>query len=161
MKRLIAGLLFVTGGSSLALPLSAVIAQEGARLTKKTVEWKRKCGTAEDGNKLWYDCQPKLVELSGEWGKFVVMINEELKGIGKPAANEDKLITDRRRLMQFELRYAVHNITCLGVDTAECSDEEARLTDEGKACSNDLAWWAGLRQLDSHGKSIPLKGVDN
>ena len=161
IKTLIAALLFTAGFSCLALPLSAVIAQEGAKLTKKTAEWKQKCGNVETGSKLWYACYPKRVELSGEWGKFVVGINEELDGLGKPGPDEEKRISDRRKLMEFELSYALHNIKCLGVNSAQCSEEESRLSEEGKLWSNDLAWWSSLRQLDEHGKPIPNKDLDH
>lgn len=150
----------ITGLSCVALPLSAVIAQEGSKLTRKTAEWKQKCGNAESGSKLWYACQPKCIELSGEWGKFVYYINQELTGLGKPDPNEEKLISDRRKLMEFELNYALHNLKCLGVDSPQCAEEESKLAEEGKTWSNDLAWWSSLRQLDEHGKPIPIKGFD-
>jgi hypothetical protein len=119
----------------LALPLTVVIFQKNAKLTKEVSDWTAQCGA-----KPSYDeaCMKRRYKISGEMGEFVALINDELdfiRGPISPDAPADfvKEIEGRRKIMELEARNALHIIKCLGVSASEpqCSAEAAAI-DAGK-----------------------------
>jgi hypothetical protein len=132
--------LFLTFSSALvltsflfALPLTALIFQESAKLADKVAAWNRQCG-----GKASYDeaCDKKRYEISGELGKFVAMVNDELaifRNIS-PNATADfvRESTGRRKIMELEARNALHVINCLGVpaNDTQCAGEAAAIEAE-------------------------------
>src|SRR6266542_5228275 len=138
MKRLL--LTFILGliviSSLFALPLTALIFQKSAELAKEVTAWNKQCGS-----KTSYDetCTKKRSHLSGELGKFVALVNDELDGLRdiSPDASDDfvKEANGRRKIMELEVRNALHIIRCLGVPASEpqCSAESAALDEEKAA----------------------------
>ena len=119
--------------SIFALPLTVIIFQQSAELAKKVAAWNKQCG-----EKPSYDekCMKKRYELSGELGKFVALVNDELSGSISADASDDflKEYNGRRKIMEHEVRVALHNIKCLGrpASDPQCSAESAA-TDAEKA----------------------------
>ena len=138
MKRLLLpSILWAVLVSSLvALPLTAVIFQQSAKLAKEVAAWNKQCG-----DKPFYDeaCTEKRQAISGELGQFVALINDELAGLRaiSPDASDDfvKEATGRHKIMEFEVRNALHIIRCLGVPASEpqCSAESAAIDEEKAA----------------------------
>ena len=120
--------------SLFALPLTALIFQQSAELTKKVAAWNKQCG-----DKPSYDetCIKKRYALSGELGKFVALVNDELSGSVSPDASDDfvKEFNGRRKIMEHEVRVALYNIKCLGrpASDPQCSAESAAIDAEKAA----------------------------
>src|SRR5438874_3601639 len=136
MKKLI--LVFILAliviSSLFALPLTALIFQQSAELAKKVAAWNKQCGDKPD-----YDdaCMKKRQSLSGELGKFVALVNDELSTLRGPIsadASDDfiKEFNGRRKIMEHEVRVALHNIKCLGrpASDPQCSAELAAIDAE-------------------------------
>ena len=119
--------------SLFALPLTVLIFQQSAELTKKVAAWNKQCG-----NKPSYDdaCMKKRYALSGELGKFVALVNDELDGLRNisPNASADfvKEVNGRRKIMELEVRNALYIIKCLGVPASDpqCTAESAAIDAE-------------------------------
>ena len=133
MKKLI--LVFILAliviSSLFALPLTALIFQQSAELAKKVAAWNKQCGDKPD-----YDdaCMKKRQSLSGELGKFVALVNDELSTLRGPIsadASDDfiKEFNGRRKIMEHEVRVALYNIKCLGrpASDPQCSAELAAI----------------------------------
>jgi hypothetical protein len=122
--------------SLFALPLTALIFQESAKLADKVAAWNKQCG-----DKPWYDevCLKKRSDLSGELGQFVALVNDELNSLQdiSPNAPPDfvKEATGRRKIMELEVRNALHVIKCLGTPAsdAQCAGEAASIEAEKTA----------------------------
>jgi hypothetical protein len=88
MKRLLLTFILavILFSSLFALPLTALIFQQSAELAKKVAAWNKQCG-----DKPSYDetCMKKRYALSGELGKFVALVNDELSGSVSPDASAD------------------------------------------------------------------------
>jgi hypothetical protein len=122
--------------SLFALPLTVIIFQQSAELTKKVAAWNKQCG-----DKPYYDeqCMKKRRSLSGELGQFVSLVNDELDGLRdiSPEASADfvKEVTGRRKIMELEVRNALYIIKCLGVPASDpqCSAESTAIDAEKTA----------------------------
>lgn len=133
MKKLIYVMALILVPSLFALPLTALIFQESAKLAGKVAAWNKQCG-----DKPSYDegCMKKRYALSGELGKFVALVNDELNGLRdiSPDASEDfmKEVTGRRKIMELEARNALYVIKCLGVPASDpqCVAEAAAINEE-------------------------------
>ena len=136
MKKLI--LLFILAliviSSLFALPLTALIFQQSAELAKKVAAWNNQCG-----DKPSYDdaCMKKRYALSGELGKFVALVNDELSGSVSPDASNDfvKEFNGRHKIMEHEVRVALYDLKCLGrpASDPQCSAESAAIDAEKAA----------------------------
>ena len=123
----------VFASTLLAIPLTALIFQESAKLADKVTAWNNQCG-----DKPWYDevCLKKRSELSGQLGQFVALVNNELNSLRNisPDASPDfvREATGRRKIMELEVRNALHVIRCLGVlaSDSECKAESAAIETE-------------------------------
>jgi hypothetical protein len=119
--------------SVFALPLTALIFQQSAKLADRVAAWNKQCG-----NKPLYDdaCTKKRYALSADLAKFVALINDELDSLRdiSPNASEDfvKETDGRRKIMELEARNALHVIRCLGVAASDlqCSSESAAIDQE-------------------------------
>src|ERR1700757_4059787 len=132
MKKII--LTFISGLTLIsclfALPLTVIIFQQSAKLANKVAVWNKQCG-----QKPSYDdaCMKKRYQISGELGKFVALVNDELDGLRdiSPQASADSLkeFIGRRKIMELEVRNALCIIKCLGVPASEpqCSAESAAI----------------------------------
>jgi hypothetical protein len=127
-------LLFVS--ALFALPLTATIFQESAKLARRVADWNKQCGA-----KTEYDeaCDKKRHALCRDLGEFVALVNDELNFLRGPISPDAPtgLIEegkDRRKIMELEVRVALHNIKCLGAvgAEAECS-AEAKAIEADKA----------------------------
>jgi hypothetical protein len=78
MKKLTFFLALILVPSLFALPLTALIFEQSAKLAAKVAAWNKQCG-----GKPTYDdaCMKKRYALSGELGKFVALVNDELDGL--------------------------------------------------------------------------------
>jgi hypothetical protein len=121
--------------SVFALPLTALIFQESAKLAKKVVAWNEQCG-----DKPYYDenCLKKRRALSGELGQFVSLVNDELITLGDVSPNaSDQFVKEsngRRKIMELEIRNALHIIKCLGMASEpQCTAESAAIDEEKAA----------------------------
>ena len=87
--------------SLFALPLTVLIFQKSAELAKKVAAWNKQCG-----DKPFYDdaCMKKRYQISGELGKFVAMVNDELMLLMIPL----KSLTVGVR--SWNSRFAMHSI---------------------------------------------------
>jgi hypothetical protein len=136
MKKLTFFLALILIPSLFALPLTVLIFQQSAQLAKKVAAWNKQCG-----DKPSYDdaCMKKRYALSGELGKFVALVNDELDGLRdiSPDASDDfvKEVTGRRKIMELEVRNALYLIKCLGVAASEpqCHAESAAIDAEKAA----------------------------
>jgi hypothetical protein len=98
-------------------------------------------GTSTGGEKTSYDeaCDKKHYKISGELGHFVLMVNDELAALRdiSPIASPDfvKEATGRRKVMELEVRNALHIIKCLGMpeSDAQCAGEAAAIEAEKSA----------------------------
>jgi hypothetical protein len=94
--------------SVFALPLTALIFQESAKLAKKVAAWNEQCG-----DKPYYDenCLKKRRALSGNLGQFVSLVNDELITLGDVSPNaSDEFVKEsngRRKIMELEVRNAL------------------------------------------------------
>src|SRR5438067_2036255 len=140
MKKLLPTLILgpILISSLLALPLTALIFQQSAELADKVAAWNKQCG-----DKPSYDenCMKKRYDLSGELGKFVALVNDELSGSVSPDAPDDfvKEYKGRRKIMEHEVRVALHNLRCLGRYSfdPQCSAESAAIDAEKAALQAD------------------------
>ena len=136
MKKLLPTLILgpILISSLLALPLTALIFQQSAELADKVAAWNKQCG-----DKPSYDetCMKKRYALSGELGKFVALVNDELSGSVSADASDDfvKEFNGRRKIMKHEVRVALYNIKCLGrpASDPQCSAESAAVDVEKTA----------------------------
>ena len=136
MKKLTFFLALILIPSLFALPLTVLIFQQSAELAKKVAAWNKQCG-----DKPSYDdaCMKKRYALSGELGKFVALVNDELDGLRdiSPDASDDfvREVNGRRKIMEHEMRVALYDIKCLGVPASEpqCSAESAAIDEENAA----------------------------
>ena len=138
MKKLLLGFILdlILTSSLFALPLTALIFQQSAELAKKVSAWNKQCG-----DKSSYDetCMKKRSRLSGELGQFVSLVNDELESLRdiSPDASDDfvKEVNGRRKIMELQVRNALHIIRCLGVPASEpqCSAESAAIDVEKTA----------------------------
>ena len=90
-----------------------LIFQQSAQLAKKVAAWNKQCGDKPSNDDA---CMKKRYALSGELGKFVALVNDELNGSVSPDASDDfvKEFNGRRKIMEHEVRVALYNIKCLG-----------------------------------------------
>jgi len=124
----------------LAVPLTALIFQESAKLADKVTVWNKQCG-----EKPWHDevCLKKRSELSGQLGQFVALVNDELNSLRNISldASPDfvREATGRRKIMELEVRNALHVIRCLGVPASdsECKAESAAIETEKTALETE------------------------
>ena len=138
MKRpLLPSILALVLISSLfALPLTALIFQESAKLADEVTAWNKQCG---DKPSYKENCYEKRYKLSGELGQFVALVNEELEALRdiSPDAPADfvKEVEGRRKIMELEVRNTLHVIRCLGLPASEpqCSAESAAIDAEKTA----------------------------
>jgi hypothetical protein len=122
--------------SLFALPLTALIFQQSAKLADEVAAWNKQCG-----DKPSYDdaCMKKRYKISGELGQFVALVNDELDGLRdiSPNASGDsvKEFNGRRKIMELEVRNALCVIKCLGVPASDsqCSAESAAIDEEKAA----------------------------
>src|SRR6266853_2011543 len=121
--------------SVFALPLTALIFQESAKLAKEVAAWGEQCG-----DKRYYDesCLKKRRALSGELGQFVSLVNDELTTLRDISPNASaefvKESNGRRKIMELEVRNAIHIIKCLGMASEpQCSAESAAIDEEKAA----------------------------
>jgi hypothetical protein len=130
-------LALILGPALLALPLTATIFQQSAKLADEVAAWNKQCG-----GKPSYDdvCMKKRYAISGELGQFVALVNDELeflRGPVSPDASDDFIqeSNGRRKIMELEVRNAVCIIKCLGVPASEpqCSAELAAIDQEKTA----------------------------
>ena len=119
-----------------ALPLTALIFQQSAKLADEVAAWNKQCG-----EKPSYDdaCMKKRYKISGELGQFVALVNDELESLRdvSPNASDDSIreFNGRRKIMELEVRNALCIIKCLGVPAsdAQCSAESAAIDKEKAA----------------------------
>jgi hypothetical protein len=119
--------------SLVALPLTVVIFQKSAKLSKEVSDWNKQCGS-----KPYYDdvCMKTRHKISGELGEFVALVNDELDGLRDISPNAPdffvKESNGRRKIMELEARNAIHIIKCLGVpeSDSQCSGESAAIDEE-------------------------------
>jgi hypothetical protein len=137
MKKLLTFILaLILIPSLFALPLTVIIFQKSAELAKEVTAWNKQCG-----DKTSYDdaCMKKRYQISGELGKFVALVNDELAGLRNisPDASADsvKEFNGRRKIMELEVRNALCIIKCLGLPASEpqCSAESAAIDKEKAA----------------------------
>ena len=123
----------ILAASLFAFPLTVIIFYRSAELAKKVAAWNKQCG-----DKPFYDeaCTEKRQAISGKLGQFVALINDELAGLRaiSPDASDDfvKEATGRHKIMEFEVRNALHIIKCLGVPSSDtqCSAQAASIAQE-------------------------------
>ncbi|MEY2491036.1 MAG: hypothetical protein QOC70_2978 [Verrucomicrobiota bacterium] len=136
-KRLLTFLLaLILIPSLFALPLTALIFKQSAKLADKVAAWNKQCG-----DKPYYDeaCTKKRYALSAELGKFVAFVNDELSALRdiSPDASADfiKETNGRRKIMELEIRIALYDMRCLGVSASDpqCSAEAAAIDAEKSA----------------------------
>lgn len=136
-KRLLAIILAFASASLLfAIPLTGLIFQESAKLGDKVTTWNKQCGAKPDYDEA---CTKKRHALCRELGEFVALVNDELNFLRGPVSPDApaRLIEeskDRRKIMELEVRVALHNIKCLGTtgSDSECS-AEAKAIEADKA----------------------------
>lgn len=144
MKKLLFTLvLLILVSSIFALFLTAMIFQQSAKLADKVTAWNKQCG-----NKPSYDdaCTKKRHAISGELGQFVALVNDEmefLRGPMSPDAPDDfvKEANGRRKIMELEVRNALHIIKCLGAPASDsqCSSESAAIEQEKASLEAEYA----------------------
>src|SRR4029077_14129729 len=122
--------------SLFALPLTALIFQQSAKLADEVAAWNKQCGDKPSYEEA---CMKKRSKISGELGQFVALVNDDLEGLRdiSPNASDEfvKETSGRRKIMELEVRNALHIIKCLGVPASEpqCSDESAAIDEEKAA----------------------------
>lgn len=170
MKKLLLGfiLALILIPDVFGLPLTALIFQQSAELARKVAAWNKQCA-----DKPYYDeeCTKKRSRLSGELGKFVALVNDELDAIRdiSPDASDDfvKEVNGRRKIMELEVRNALHGIRCLGVPGSDpqCSAESAAIAEEKAALQAEYeqthavfdGTWISLRASVSPASKKPRK----
>jgi hypothetical protein len=136
MKKLTFVLALILVPSLFALPLTVLIFQESAKLADKVAAWNKQCGGKPSYNDA---CMKKRYALSGDLGKFVALVNDELDGLRdiSPDASNDfiKEATGRRKIMELEARNALYIIKCLGVPASDpqCRAEAEAIDEEKTA----------------------------
>jgi hypothetical protein len=122
--------------SLFALPLTALIFQQRAKLADEVTAWNKQCG-----DKPSYDdaCMKKRYKISGELGEFVALVNDELEALRNISPNASEAFVKesngRRKIMELEARNALHIIKCLGVPASDsqCGAESAAIDEEKTA----------------------------
>jgi hypothetical protein len=160
MKRFITILILTLSfvGVLFALPLTALIFQQSAKLADEVAAWNKRCG-----QKTAYDeaCDKKRYQISGDLGKFVAMVNDELRLLQdiSPNASEDfvREATGRRKIMELEVRNALHVIKCLGTQAsdAQCAEEAAAIEAEKVALQAEYKQSHAI--FDHKWISVPVK----
>jgi hypothetical protein len=163
MKKLISIQFAVLGlvSSLAALPLTATIFQQSARLRNKVDIWNKQCGS-----KTEYDeaCDKRRHVLSKELGEFIALVNDELtflRGPMSPDAPADfiKEAEGRRKIMELEARTALYEIKWLGLPAADPQRkaELAALTADRAALEPDYA--ETHQRFDGKWISIPVSSI--
>lgn len=161
MKKLLLIVLTLVAGASLllALPLTATIFQESARLRAKIDLWNKQCGNKPD-----YDepCSKRRHALSKELGDFVALVNDELSFIGGPISPDApadfvKEAEGRRKIMEHEVRVALHDLKCLGVSDTQCHDEAAAI--EAEQVALEAEYKETHARFDGQWISLRVKNV--
>jgi hypothetical protein len=161
MKRVLLTLILLISASSLfALPLTVLIFQQSAKLADKVAAWNKQCG-----NKPSYDdaCTKRRQAISGELGQFVALVNDELDGLRdiSPDASDDfvKEVNGRRKIMELEVRNALHVIKCLGVPASDsqCSSESAAI--EQEKASLETEYEQTHAAFDGKWISLPVSSI--
>ena len=129
--------------SLLALPLTATIFQESARLQAKVATWNKQCGGKAESNE---SCDKRRHAISRELGEFVALVNDELsfiQGPMSPDAPPDfvREIEGRRKIMEVEARIALHNMKWLGLSMSDPKrkSEMAALENDKAALQSEYA----------------------
>jgi hypothetical protein len=162
MKKFLAISLLVLAFVSFlaALPLTVIIFQKSDQLAKKVDAWNRQCG-----DKPSYDetCTKKRQALSGELGRFVALVNDELDGLRdiSPDASADfvREVNGRRKIMEHEIRVALYDIKCLGVPASDpqCKAEAAAIDQERVALQPEYERTHAV--FDGEWISIPVTSI--
>jgi len=141
-----------------AVPLSVLIEQESAKLRSRVEAFDKECG----GGKAFADekCVNKASKLSADLAKHVALVNQELGFLLAPSADADEEfmqgVTARIAMMQFENRWTLHSIKCLGRTDAECTDE-AKAIDTDPLAKQAAALRADADEEASHWHSEEIK----
>ena len=142
MKKLVLGFIsaLILISSLFAVPLTVLIFQQSAKLADEVAAWNKQCGDNPSYDEANDEaCMKKRHKISGELGQFVALVNDELDGLREisPDASDDfvKEVNGRRKIMELEIRNALHIIRCLGVPASEpqCSAESATIEEEKAA----------------------------
>ena len=162
MKKLLLtfGLTLILAAPLFALPLTVIIFQRSAELAKKVAVWDQECG-----DKPYYDeaCTKKRKTISAELGQFVALVNDELAGLRdiSPDASADFLreANGRRKIMELEVRNALHIIKCLGVPSsdAQCGAESAAIAQEKVSLEKEYAQTHAV--FDGKWISLPVTSI--
>ena len=148
MKKLTFILALILIPSLFALPLTAMIFQQSAELAHKVAAWNKQCD-----DKAYYDeaCMKKRYALSGELGKFVALVNDELSALREPVSAEasDDFVMEfngRRKIMEHEMRVALYDMKCLGVPASDpqCGAESAAIDVEKAALQTEYKQTHGV-----------------
>src|SRR6202011_585878 len=92
-----------------------IIFQQSAELAKEVAAWNKQCA-----DKPTYDhaCMKKRYRISGELGRFVALVNDELDGLRDISPDgcddSDEEFNGRRKIMELEVRNALCMLKCLG-----------------------------------------------
>jgi hypothetical protein len=147
--------------SLVALPLTVTIFQESARLKAKVAAWTKQCGS-----KTEYDetCTKRRHALSKELGEFVALVNDEISFIRSPispdaGAEFAKEIEGRRKIMEHEVRVALHDMKCLGLPASDpqCIEEVTAIESEKAGLDSEYA--LTHQHFDGKWISIPVSSV--
>jgi hypothetical protein len=142
MRRLLLAFIALTLSTALfATPLYVIIIQESEKIADSIRAFKNDCG----GDKSFADqpCMDRRYKLSGDLGRLVASLNDELNFLTVPvtstpppgyeaqAAEDEKRWANRRKDMQLHLRWAHYWMDCLGrEDASECKQERGALDKE-------------------------------
>jgi hypothetical protein len=138
MKKLLitCGSILIFFWTLLAIPLTALIFQESAKLADEVAAWNKQCGQKQSYDQA---CDSKRYQISGDLGKFVAMVNDELAVLQNisPNATPDfvREATGRRKIMELEARNALHVIRCLGAPASDlqCKSESTAIEQQKAA----------------------------
>ena len=138
-----------------APPLTAIIFQESSRLADEVAAWTKQCGDKSFGDQT---CMTKRYQISGDLGKFVALINDELAVLrsGNQDTADDESI-GRRKIMELEARNALHVIRCLAAPASDtqCAKESAAIEEEKAALQTEYK--ATHARFDGKWIAIPVQ----
>jgi hypothetical protein len=119
---LVLALLLGQAASSVAVPLSSLIASENTKLKAKIAAYKQQCGEEPGRDEK---CVKIRYELGGDIGKFVVLAHEELALLEPAKLSPDVSLKDRRQFaarrssIEEMVRFALDELKSLGIRTSK------------------------------------------
>jgi len=161
MKKLsfqLLGILCLASGL-FAMPLTSLIFQQSAKLSHEIATWTNQCEQKPSSDET---CMKQRYKIAGELGQFVALVNNELEILREGTKVDPSMAEEtnaRLKVMQLEIRMALHNIKCMGLaEDPQCTEESASI--EKERVSLEAEYKQTHAKFDGKWLSVPVTTSD-